>query len=85
MQTTKNPDNTFINDILNQAEMQRQNIIELKLKLKAKQTELEEKQKQLALETKHSKDLEQQLNNIFSEVEEGDNIKDNYFKIKKRK
>ena len=82
MQTTKNPDNTFINDILNQAEIQRQNIIELKLKLKAKQTELEEKQKQLALETKHSKDLEQQLNNIFSEVEEGDNIKDNYFKLR---
>ena len=82
MQTTKNPDNTFINDILNQAEIQRQINIELKLKLKAKQTELEEKQKQLALETKHSKDLEQQLNNIFSEVEEGDNIKDNYFKLR---
>ena len=43
---------------------------------------MEEKQKQLDLETKHSKDLEQQINNIFSDVEDGNNIKDNYFKLR---
>ena len=80
--TADNKNDCLVNELLNQTEIQRQINVELELKLKAKKTELEEKQKQLDLETKHSKDLEQQINNIFSDVEDGNNIKDNYFKLR---
>ena len=63
--TADNKNDCLVNELLNQTEIQRQINVELELKLKAKKTELEEKQKQLDLETKHSKDLEQQINNIF--------------------
>ena len=63
--TADNKNDCLVNELLNQTEIKRKYKVELELKLKEKKTELEEKQKQLDLETKHSKDLEQQINNIF--------------------
>jgi hypothetical protein len=50
--------------------------------LKKKESELEEKEKLLDFKNKKSEKLEKQLNDIFSDFDKGNNLKESLLKLK---
>ena len=72
----------LVNELLNINDNLREKNSNLNLMLKKKQSELSEKEKELEYRTKHSKDLEKQLNDIFKDLEGGKDLKENLFKLK---
>ena len=75
-------DSTLVDQLLLENDNQRQKYTELTLKFKKIQSKLEEKEKEIEQKNKKSKNLEKQLNDIFSDVENGIDLKENYFKLK---
>ena len=75
-------DSTLVDQLLLENDNQRQKYTELTLKFKKIQSKLEEKEKEIEQKNKKSKNLEKQLNEIFSEIDNGIDLKENYFKLK---
>ena len=82
IQQKSQDDNTLVDQLLRENDDQRQKYTELKLRYKNIQGKLEEKVKEIEQKNEKSKNLEKQLNEIFSEFDNGIDLKENYFKLK---
>ena len=77
-----NQDNNLINELLSANEEQRLKNVELNLMLKKKESELEEKEKLLEIKNKKSEEIERQFNDIFNDLDKGNDLKESLLKLK---
>ena len=82
IQQQSQDDNTLVDQLLRENDDQRQKYTELKLRYKNIQGKLEEKDKEIENKDKKTKNLENQLNEILSDLGKGKDIKENYLKLK---